>query len=133
MARKKRSETLAEVVVAKPAPARPEVVTERMIAALCPICGRTIPEKRAIKVGYTTVDHINYFASIDWDENKQFGISFAAAGRGSLKDRYYISPQDAHELFEQVKARFIDAIGEWLKKKWITREELERLIKDEIV
>jgi len=128
MPRKKRSEIMAQVAP-KPAPARREAaVAERIIAALCPVCGRSIPEKRAIRIGYTTVDHIGYFASIDWDENKAFGICYAAAGRGSLKDWEYISPEEAPELFEAVKARLIQAVGEWITKQWVNKEELRQLL-----
>lgn len=128
MGRKKRSEKLAQAVAVKPAPA-PEVrVAERVIAALCPVCGRTVPEKRAIKAGYITYDHIPYFDSIEWDKDKPFGVSRLAAGRGSFSNWEYINPQDAPELFEAVKGRFIQALEEWLNKKWIAPEEIKHLL-----
>lgn len=125
MPRKKRSEKLAEVAV-KPArkPVVTGVVAQRTIGCFCPVCGRTISQFRAIKVGYVTVDQLRYFESIDWDPSKPFGISFAAGGRGSLQDWAYISPEDAPELFEALKGRFLDALGEWLTKGWIKHEEL---------
>ena len=125
MARKKRGEIKATAVAVRPAPS-PKIVplvAERVISALCPVCGRSVPEKRAIKVGYVTVDRVPYFASIDWDENKPFGVAFSAGGRGSLRDWHYISPDDAPELFEAVKARLIQAVKEWIKKGWISPEE----------
>lgn len=130
MPRKKRSEKLAEVAV-RPAP-RPAVtgkVGKLVLRATCPVCGHSVPEKRAIKAGYTTVDWIGYFDSIDWDPAKPFGTAFYATGGhpGPTANWFPIGPEDAPELFEAVKKRFLDALREWtVDKKWITREEVER-------
>jgi len=127
MGRKKRSQKVE--VAPRPTRVRAEAVAERILAALCPCCGRTIPEKRAIRVGYVTVDRVDYFASIEWDENKPFGVSYVPGGRG-FGNWEHISPEQAPELFEAVKARFIQAWIEWIVKAWITREELLRLVKE---
>lgn len=111
----------------EPAVAPPTRVTERIYGALCPVCGKTIID-RAVKVGYVSVGRTPYFETIDWDPNKPFGVSFAAGGKGSFKDREYIGPEDAPELFEQVKKRFLDALGEWLGKGWITEEEVREVL-----
>lgn len=125
MPRKKRSERLAEVAVRPaPKPVVTGVVAQRVIGCFCPVCGRTISQFRAIKAGYVTVDQLRYFESIDWDPSKPFGISFDAAGRGSLANWEYIGPEDAPELFEAAKGRFLQALKEWLDKGWIKREEL---------
>lgn len=125
MGRQKRSERV-EAVKVKPAPVvAPPRVAERVVAALCPCCGRAIPQNRAIKIGSITVDRVPYFESIEWDENKPFGTSYLPAGRGSFHDWLPLKPEDAPELFEAVKKRFLDALGEWLRKGWLTREELE--------
>ncbi len=132
MGRKKRSQKLIEaggqvVPAAAPVAVMPKV--ERIVSAVCSLCGRTIPQFRAIKIGSITVDHVNYFGSIDWDANKPFGISYLPAGGGSFKDWRPINPEDAPELFEAVKKRFLDALREWtVDKKWITREEVERSV-----
>jgi len=126
MPRLKRAQRLARQLEVKPTPTRViTVVTKKTTAAICPVCGKTIHEKRAIKAGYVTVDHIGYFASIDWDPNKAFGFRQDVSGRGSLANpREYIEPEDSPELFEAVKARFLAALKEWLDKGWLTREEL---------
>lgn len=125
MPRKKRSEKRAIEVARVPvvAPARAKV-TERLMAALCPVCGRTVPEKRALKIGNVTIGKVGYFDSIDWDENKPFGVSYLAAGRGSFKDWEHIGPEEAPELFEALKARLIQAVGEWINKGWLTPDEI---------
>lgn len=124
MPRLKRSEKAAVPKVA-PAPVEvPPKVTEEVLAALCPICGRTVPEDRAVKVGNITVGKVGYFESIDWDEAKQFGVAYQASGRGSFTNWRHINPQEAPELFEAMKARFLQAIREWLKKGWITEEDI---------
>ena len=130
MARKKRS--LAEAVAVKPAPAPMVVapkVAERVMAAICPLCGRAVPEKRAIKSGYITVDRKPYFDSIDWDENKPFGVAYPLTGRGSLRDWEYISPEQAPELFEALRQRFIQALREWINKGWLSQEEIRSLLR----
>ena len=126
MGRRKRSEKAGAVAI-RPTPAPIEVparVGERMVSAICPLCGRTIPEKRAIKMGYVTVDKVGYFEGIEWDPEKPFGVVYEAGGRGSLRNWQYISPEDAPELFEALKARFIQALREWINKGWLTEEDL---------
>lgn len=126
MPRLKRSQKQpGEVVKPAPAPAiAPLRAAERIVGALCPICGRVIPQDRAIKIGYVTVDRVGYFASIDWDENKPFGTSYPAGGRGSFRHWEPIGPDDAPELFEAVKARFIQAVREWMHKGWLSEEDI---------
>lgn len=131
MARKKRSERVAEAAVkARPvavavAPLR---VAVKVVSALCPICGRAVPENRAIKFGHVTVDRVSYFGSIDWDPEKPFGVSYTPAGRGSFREWQHIDPEDAPELFKAMKARFLDALGEWITKGWISVDEVVAVI-----
>ncbi len=108
------------------APVKVAPTAQTLKSALCPVCGRTIPEFRAIKVGYVTIDRINYFGSIEWDPNKAFGVKYRAGGRGSFQDTEPIKPEDAPELFNAVKKRLIDALHEWIQKGWITEEELNQ-------
>jgi len=125
MPRKRRSEKLAEVAV-RPAPVPTEAlaVAEKILSALCPVCGRTIPENRALRIGYVTVGKVGYFESIDWDPDKPFGVSFRAGGRNAFKDWEHIGPEEAPELFEALKARFIQALKEWVAKGWIKEDEI---------
>lgn len=126
MPRLKRSEKAERVVRPAPRPAVTGKVGKLVVRATCPVCGHSIPEKRAIKAGYTTVDWIGYFDSIDWDPNKPFGTAFYATGGhpGPTANWFPIAPEDAPELFEAVKGRFLQALREWLDKGWIKREEL---------
>lgn len=124
MPRLKRSAKRAAVAVAPEIRPIPRTA-ERLFGAHCPLCGRNIPQNRAIKIGYVTVDRVGYFGSIDWDPDKPFGVSFAAGGKGAFKDWRPIDPEDAPEFFEALKGRFIDALKEWLAKGWLTREEVE--------
>lgn len=129
MGRLKRSEKVAEAAVkTKPAAIAiaPTRVAERVVSAHCPICGKAIQD-RAVKVGYATVGHTPYFESIDWQADKPFGVSHPAAGRGSFKDSQPINPQDAPELFEAMKGRFLQALREWVNKGWISQKELEEV------
>lgn len=127
MPRLKRSERIAKAMAVKPGPAPTEVappkVAERLVAAICPVCGRTVPEKRAIRIGYVTVDKVDYFSSIEWDENKPFGVSYSPRGRGSMEWNY-IGPEEASALFEAVRSRLIQAVREWIKKGWLTKEDI---------
>jgi len=127
--RLKRSSKTKLVEAVKPAPAEAEVeaVAERIVGAFCPVCGKTVID-RAVKIGYVSVGHTPYFESIEWDPDKPFGISFAAAGRGSLQDRKYVTPEDCPELFEAVKARFLQALAEWVNKNWISPSDIESII-----
>jgi len=129
MPRKKRSEKQAVEVAPKPVAVVPAPAPAMIVAALCRLCGRTIPEKRAIKAGYVTVDRIDYFASIDWDREKPFGIIYPATGRGSLGQWQHIGPEAAPELFQAVKGRLLEAVREFLEKGWVSKEEVEEIIK----
>ena len=97
--------------------------TATIVGAFCPCCGKTIQD-RAVKVGNISVGRVPYFDSIEWDPNKPFGVRFSATGRGSLKDRESIGPEDAPELFEGLKRRLIAATKEWEAKGWLTAEDL---------
>lgn len=125
--RLKRSEKRARLPAVEPQIPPPILATGTALGAFCPVCGHTIPENRAIKIGHVTVDRVGYFGSIDWDPNKPFGASFAArGGRGPFREWHYISPEEAPELFKAVKGRLIDAVREWVEKGWINEEELIR-------
>lgn len=127
MPRKKRSEKgLTTEAAPRPVAIKTRVGT-KVVAALCPCCGRAIPENRAIKVGSVTVDRINYFGSIEWDPDKAFGVRYIASGRGSFRDTEPIDPEDAPGLFAGVKKRFLDALGEWKNKGWISQEEVDSI------
>jgi len=120
--RRKRSEKRA----VKEIPAPPVVVkvTGEVVAAICPCCGRTVPQDRALKVGNITIGRVGYFDSIDWDPNKSFGVAYQTGGRGSFTNWRHIGPDEAPELFEALKARFIQAIKEWRQKGWLAKEDI---------
>lgn len=127
MGRRKRSEKLREIKEL-PLPTEVKVMpaAAEVMAAICPICGRSVPENRALKVGTVTVGKVGYFDSIDWEPDKPFGVAYQASGRGSFNNWRHIDPSQAPELFEALKGRFIDSIREWLAKGWIKRGEIEQ-------
>ena len=93
--------------------------------AFCPTCGRTIPEYHVLtRTSYGAGERQPYFESIAWDPHHPFGLRLSAAGKGSLTDWQYINPEDAPELFEALKGRFINAIKEWVAKGWLKRTDL---------
>jgi hypothetical protein len=52
-----------------------------------------------------------------------------ATGKNSFSDWHYINPKDAPDLFQAMKNRFLTALGEWVDKGWITKGEVERMLK----
>jgi hypothetical protein len=127
MDRRKRSQTVAgDKATAVAETKRPSTAT--MVGAFCPCCGKTVQD-RAVKVGSITVGRTSYFESIEWNANKPFGIRFSAGGRGSLKNWEPIGPEEAPELFEGMRKRLIDAVGEWKAKGWLTEEDLLKSIR----
>jgi len=136
MGRRKRSDRQQE----KPAVAtleRPEaearVLTtgaKAILFALCPICGRSIPEQRVTARGtYGALEKKPYFETIDWDADKPFGVRLATSGKGSFKNWDYIDKDEVPELFEALKKRLLEAIKEWLHKGWLSEEEVAGLMK----
>lgn len=135
MARKKKSEK-GEVrggvaILKKPRelPSVTPVSAKAIMEALCPVCGRAIPERRGtVKSKLGNLETQPYFESIDWDKNKPFGIRLPTNGKASFKNWDYIDRDEAPELFEALKNRFLQALNEWLEKGWITREEVTELL-----
>jgi hypothetical protein len=104
----------------KPAPAR------EGLQAFCPVCGRMVMDRQVgDPLSPRTVD---YFDSIEWDPDKPFGVAKSLAGYSSLRDWRYITPEEAPELFAGMRARFLQALREWLDKGWISREEIKGVL-----
>ena len=100
-----------------------------LIQALCPVCGRSIPENRVTVRGtYGAIETQPYFDSIQWDPAKPFGMKMPANGKNSFAGWDYIDISEAPELFEALKKRFLDAIKEWVDKGWLSKKELQRII-----
>lgn len=133
MARKKRSERQGEpkgvaVIEKLKAPVSPKV-GPASLQALCPLCGRAIPERRVtVRSNLGALETKPYFDSIDWDPDKPFGIRLPTNGKGSFKDWSYIDKDEAPVLFEALKRRFLEALREWVDKGWITEDEVANLI-----
>ena len=102
--------------------------------ALCPVCGtahgtevtETVPGKRYIKLARQ-----NFWERTKaFDPNKPFGVIQDTTGRRNFRLIGYFSPEeDVNGFFPLVKSRLLAAVGEWLEKQWITREEVEALLK----
>jgi len=73
------------------------------------------------------VGGVGYFEAISWDSGKPFGVASAITGRGSFKDWRYITPEEAPDLFADLKARLLTAVAEWRAKGWIAPAEVEAL------
>jgi len=96
-----------------------------IVSAFCPVCARTVPEKRATKRTPLGASETKpYFDSIEWRPDQPFGLRHSAAGKASFKDWSYINPDDAPELFEAMKGRFLEAVKEWIAKGWISEGDV---------
>lgn len=132
--RRKRSERLVQESAGLAVAARPSDVGlvpggsregKSVISAFCPVCARTVPERRATKrASIGTIETKPYFESIDWQPDQPFGLRHSATGKASFRNWSYINPEDAPELFDAIKARFLEAAKEWLVKGWITEGEV---------
>lgn len=135
MAGKKRSETNPQDTTGQSPVMGTHIEREKarmgsgqVVSCFCPICGRGIPEKRVterVEGKDIALETQEYFSSIEWNPDQPFGMSRLAAGKKSFADWHYVSPEEAPELFKQVKKRFLDAVREWREKGWITKEELK--------
>jgi hypothetical protein len=128
---RKRAERQAAVNPPKSAPVQKPTVTPGKVVlyALCPVCGRAVPERRGTVRGSkgVNIETEPYFDTIQWEPDKPFGIARPATGKGSFSQSSYIDREDAPELFEAVKRRFLNALREWLHKGWIQPEDLKNL------
>jgi len=65
-----------------------------------------------------------------FDPDKPFGVIQEALGRGTFKFIGHFSPEeDIDGFFPLIKSRLLAATKEWLDKGWITREELEEVLR----
>ena len=105
---------------------RQPVTSESYIMdAFCTVCGRTIPQNKAVKHdGSITTEVLPYFEAIGWNPDQPFGRRLPTTGRGSLKNWSYINKEDAPELFEALRERMLMAIRLWIDRGWIKREEI---------
>lgn len=99
--------------------------------AICPVCGRAAGYQVTERVPgkpYMILDRENYWEKIkDFRPDKPFGvIQDVSKGRGkSFGVIGYFNPEDDVDgFFPLVKERLLAAVAEWLKKGWITKEEV---------
>jgi len=112
-------------MAAKPSPRRKASLGVQVVSAFCPVCGHSIPEKRATEhIEGKTSETQDYFDSIEWRDDQPFGMARTAAGPNSFTDWHYLNPEDAPELYDALRQRVIDAVKLWIKRGWIQKEEL---------
>lgn len=101
--------------------------------AFCPVCGtnhgqmnHTIPGKP-----WEVVSRESFWDRTElYNKDKPFGVVKSSEGRGTMKMvRYYDITEDQEGYFPQIKHRLLAALGEWVSKGWISREEVEEAIK----
>ena len=103
----------------------------------CVLCGRTMGKKNVYAEGggpkkpwTKTGEENRWEGTKDFTGDKPFGVIKSSEGRGTMKfERYYDIDEDAEGYFPLMKARLLAVNAEWLAKGWITREELEEVIK----
>lgn len=104
--------------------------------AICPMCGLAHSEIRyigGIKIkGYGRMGgkEVKFWEKLDkeYDSNKSFGVRIGV-GKAGWKNWKYINPEDNLKLFNLVKSIFLKAIESWLKKGWIAKKEIEKILK----
>ena len=99
----------------------------------CPMCGLSVGKKNITPEGkpWIKLDEENLWEKTQkFTGDKPFGVIMASEGRGSMRTvRYYGIDEDIEGYFPLMKARLLAIIGEWLKKGWITKEEVEEAMK----
>jgi hypothetical protein len=101
-----------------------------VVSAFCLVCGHSIPANRVTeRIKGQSTETVPYFDSITFDPKQPFGMVRTATGKNSFSDWHYINPKDAPDLFQAMKNRFLTALGEWVDKGWITKGEVERMLK----
>lgn len=102
--------------------------------AICPVCGTAHGQEVTQTVlgkPYIKLAKANYWERTkNFNPDKPFGVIQETLGRGSFKLIGYFSPEeDVDGFFPLVKERLVAATKEWLNKGWLTREEIEGLLK----
>ena len=109
----------------------------KLYEALCPVCGRTIPEKKITKrkkYYFEENEHENYFTRMDrlWDQDKGFWglIRQTGGGRGAGLPiiGYLEQPEDYPEFFGQLQEAMLRAIRYYLTRGWIQPEQIKVLL-----
>ena len=105
--------------------------------AICPVCGLAHCEIRytgGIKIkgyGRMGAKKTDFWERLnkEYDFNKPFGVKIST-GKAGWKNWRYIKHQDNFKLFSLVKSIFLKAIESWLKRKWINKKEIEKILKE---
>jgi len=102
--------------------------------AFCPVCGdyhgsevtERVPGKE-----YIPLARRNFWErTLKFGPEKPFGVIQETTGRGSFKLVGYFEPEeDVDGFFPLIKKRLLKATREWLDKGWITKEEIEEVLK----
>jgi len=102
--------------------------------ALCPVCGtahgievtETVPGKKYIKLARRNF----WERTKDFDPDKPFGVIQKATGRGSFRMVGYFGPEeDVNGFFPLIQQRLLNAVKEWVAKGWLTKEQIEGVLK----
>jgi len=117
---------------------------------ICPVCGRTIhkyiKEKRTrnkaqgqrekiidYQLGRKGIEYLDYLEK-NWNPDKSFYgfVREARGGRGAGFPivRWLEKPEDDPERFNKLKRQLLRGLEWWIKRGWITKEEVEEALKE---
>lgn len=100
----------------------------------CPMCRRNMGKKNILiekNKPWTKIGEQDLWAkATEFTGETHFGVVFTSEGRGTMQFvRYYDLAEDTEGYFPSMKAQLLSVIGDWLNKGWITREEVEEVMK----
>lgn len=101
--------------------------------AICPVCGTSHGVEVTETVRgkpYIKLKRRNYWERVkDYDPDKPFGVIQETTGRGSFKLVGHFSPEEDEDgFFPLVKGRLLQALKEWVDKRWIARGEVDEIL-----
>ena len=97
----------------------------------CPVCGRGVGKRTILAVpgkAWTKIGERNYWAGLEPYDDFPFGLIKKSEGRGSLEIvREYSIDEDEEGYFPLIKGRLINVLEVWLKRGWLTVEDIASL------
>lgn len=109
-------------------------MAEFYVEVLCPICGRGMGTKAKRKktvrgrkgIVLESKDYLDFMLE-NYDENKPFGV-IKQTGSMGFKNWHYISIKDEPVRYMKFKKLVLLALRSMLKKKWLIKEDIKKLI-----
>lgn len=97
---------------------------------ICPCCGHAAGRRSRLRVKHIKYDIQDYWQRLEdeFEEDRDYFAVEQDTGKLGFKNTSFLSPSDWPEGFDLIRQALFRALRHYLTKKWISRDEVLRLI-----